>query len=170
MWLIGATTATQQNLEMETNLVEQLANKEVMEGVAKNLVGEYAWLLVAAVVMLFLKDTVMNLVAGIGVCFGSHWRADEVLYISGRQARIVRVGVRTTTLYMSDRKSKMVVPNEKLKDLVVEKALPKNGGEPYLPKGGDPQFIGTMETPIEPEPQKVQVVEKPKRGRPRTRK
>ena len=167
MWLIGVTTATQLNLEMETNIVEQLANKEVMEGVAKNLVGEYAWLLVAAVVMLFLKDTVMNLVAGIAVCFGSHWRADEVLYISGRQARIVRVGVRTTTLYMSDRKSKMVVPNEKLKDLVVEKSLPKNGGEPYLPKGGDPQFVGTMEIPIAPEPQKVEIVDKPKRGRPR---
>lgn len=156
--------------KMETNLVQQLANKDVMEGVAKNLVGEYAWLLVAAVGMLFLKDTVMNFVAGIGVCLGPHWRSDEVLYISGRQARIVRVGVRSTTLYMSDRKTKMVVPNEKLKDLVVEKSLPKNGGEPYLPKGGDPQFVGTMEIPVAPEPQKIEIVEKPKRGRPRTKK
>ena len=41
---------------------------------------------------------------------------------------------------MTDRKSKMVVPNEQLKELTIEKTLPQNGREPYLPKGGDPEF------------------------------
>ena len=38
---------------------------------------------------------------------------------------------------MTDRKTKMVVPNDRLKMLVVEKTLPKNGGFPYLFKGGE---------------------------------
>jgi hypothetical protein len=38
---------------------------------------------------------------------------------------------------MTDRKTKMVVPNDRLKMLVVEKTLPKNGGFPYLYKGGE---------------------------------
>jgi len=41
---------------------------------------------------------------------------------------------------MTDRKSKMVVPNEQLKELTIEKTLPLNGGAPYLPKGNDPDF------------------------------
>ena len=38
---------------------------------------------------------------------------------------------------MTDRKTKMVVPNDRLKMLVVEKTLPKNGGFPYLFKAGE---------------------------------
>ena len=55
----------------------------------------------------------------------------------------------------------MPVPNEQLKQLTIEKSLPKNGGAPYLPKGGDPDFIGVKEVPVEPPPTKVEVVTKP---------
>ena len=34
----------------------------------------------------------------------------------------------------------MVVPNEQLKELTIEKPLGTNGGSPYLPKGGEPGF------------------------------
>ena len=54
----------------------------------------------------------------------------------------------------------MPVPNEQLKQLTIEKALPKNGGAPYLPKGCDPDFIGVKQVPIEPPPTKVEVVTK----------
>ena len=85
---------------------------------------------------------------------------DDIIYISGRQARIVRVGIRNTVFYMLDRKTKMLVPNEQLKQLTIEKTLPKNGGAPYLPKGCDPNFVGTKEVPIEPPPMQVEVVSK----------
>ena len=85
---------------------------------------------------------------------------DDIIYISGRQARIVRVGIRNTVFYMSDRRSKMLVPNEQLKHLTIEKALPKNGGQPYLPKASDPGFVGWEEVPLPPAPTQIEVIEK----------
>ena len=35
---------------------------------------------------------------------------------------------------MTDRGTKMIVPNEKLSSLTIEKKLPRNGGSPYLSK------------------------------------
>ena len=55
----------------------------------------------------------------------------------------------------------MLVPNEQLKQLTIEKTLPKNGGAPYLPKGCDPNFVGIQEVPIQPAPMQVEVVNKP---------
>ena len=69
-----------------------------------------------------------------------YFNNDDVIYISGREARIVRVGITKTVFYMTDRKTKMIVPNEKLKDLTMEKILTTGhhlakGG--YLPKSTD---------------------------------
>jgi hypothetical protein len=38
---------------------------------------------------------------------------------------------------MTDRGTKMIVPNSQLKELTVEKKLPVNGGASYLPKGDE---------------------------------
>ena len=64
---------------------------------------------------------------------------------------------------MTDRASKMVVPNEQLKQLTIEKKLMQNGKVPYLPTGGDPSYVGTEEVPIQPSPVEVKIVaeEKP---------
>ena len=40
-----------------------------------------------------------------------------------------------TIFYMTDRGTKMIVPNDRLKLLVIEKKLPLNGGFHYLHKG-----------------------------------
>jgi hypothetical protein len=130
------------NLLTNTNLVNQLSNlkPEQVEGIAKNLFSEYGWIFAAGIVALLAKDVMINLVKGILIFYGHDFDNDDVIYISGRQARIVRVGVTSTTFYMSDRKTKMVVPNEQLKELTIEKTLGVNGGSAYLPKGGDPEF------------------------------
>ena len=130
------------NLLTNTNLVNQLSGlkPEQVENIAKNLFSEYGWIFAAGVVALLVKDVMINLVKGILIFYGHDFDNDDVIYISGRQARIVRVGVTSTTFYMSDRKTKMVVPNEQLKELTIEKTLGVNGGAPYLPKGGDPEF------------------------------
>ena len=47
------------------------------------------------------------------------------------------IGLTSTTFFMTDRQTKMIVPNEQLKALIVEKRLPVNGGEAYLPKGDE---------------------------------
>ena len=79
------------------------------------------------------------------VWIGSDFANDDILYISGRQARIVRVGLLKTIFYMSDRGTKMIVPNDRLKLLVVEKQLPKNGSYPYLYKAGEPGYEDQVE-------------------------
>ena len=68
---------------------------------------------------------------------GSDFENDEILYISGRQARVIRLGLTSTTFFMTDRATKMLVPNSQLKALVIEKKLPVNGGQEYLPKGNE---------------------------------
>lgn len=152
-----------------TNVLEQLGGQDAVEGVAKDLIGEYGWVALAALVAVLAKDVVIKFCQSILVFFGHGFENDEILYISGRQARIIRKGVTSTTFYMSDRRTKMVVPNEKLSDLTVEKMLPHNGGDPYLSKGGDPDFVGYEEVPIAPAPMKVEVVEK-RKAAPRRRK
>ena len=123
-------------------------NSEQAEGIAKDLLSEYGWIFVAGVIALLIKDVMINLVKGIMIFYGHDFDNDDVIYISGRQARIVRVGVTSTTFYMSDRKTKMVVPNEQLKELTIEKTLPKNGGHPYLHSGSEPDFVELTEIPL----------------------
>jgi hypothetical protein len=131
---------------------------EQAERVAQDLVGEYGWFMLAGLMAILAKDLIMNFAQALFVFVGSDFNNDDIIYISGRQARIVRVGIRTTCFYMTDRASKMVVPNEQLKQLTIEKRLMQNGKVPYLPTGGDPSYVGTEEVPILPSPMEVRVV------------
>ena len=131
---------------------------EQMEHVAQDLVGQYGWFVLAALGAILAKDMIINFAQALLVFVGSDFNNDDIIYISGRQARIVRVGIRTTCFYMTDRASKMVVPNEQLKQLTIEKKLMQNGKVPYLPTGGDPSYVGTEEVPIQPPPVKVKIV------------
>ena len=103
----------------------------------EDLIGTYGWFILAGFLAVLLKDAIHKAVEGFMVFMGKDFQNDDILYISGRQARIVRVGLFKTIFYMTDRKTKMVVPNDRLKMLVVEKTLPKNGGFPYLFKAGE---------------------------------
>ena len=104
------------NLISSTNIVQELSNigTDDAESIAKNLFSQYGWLFAAGVAVILAKDVMMNFAKGILIFYGSHFNNDDIIYISGRQARIVRVGLTSTTFYMTDRKSKMVVPNEQL--------------------------------------------------------
>ena len=135
-----------------TNIPVNITQDQV-EGVAKTIFSEYGWVILVGIIALLSKDLMMNFVQGLIVFMGSGFNNDDMIYISGRQARIVRVGIRSTTFYMTDRKSKMVVPNEKLKELIVEKSLPKNGCRPYLPKGGEPGFEEVVEVKLKDLPE-----------------
>ena len=142
------------------NVIGEGISKEQAETFAQQMVGDYSWLLLVAIITIMAKDMIMNFVQGVLVFMGNDFNNDDIIYISGRQARIVRVGIRNTVFYMTDRRSKMLVPNEQLKQLTIEKTLPKNGGEPYLPKASDPGFVGWEEVPLVQPPMKVEVVER----------
>lgn len=116
-----------------TNVLDHAA----LEGVAQQAIGHYGWIVLGAFVVLLLKDVLFNFAQGVIVYWGSSFENDEILYISGRQARVIRLGLTSTTFFMTDKQTKMIVPNEQLKSLVVEKKLPVNGGDEYLPKGSE---------------------------------
>jgi hypothetical protein len=116
-----------------------------IERLAEQAVGHYGWLLLAAFAALMGKDVLSRFIAGLLMFWGSAFKNDEILYISGRQARVIRMGITSTTFQMSDRSSTMVVPNCQLKALTVERRLPQNGGECYLPKGSE---TGTVKVEI----------------------
>ena len=115
---------------------QQVINPEIQQA-AEQLIGSYGWLVLLAFLGILFKDAIHKAAEGLLVCVGKDFCNDDVLYISGRQARIVRVGFLKTIFYMTDRGTKMIVPNDRLKLLVIEKKLPLNGGFHYLHKGGE---------------------------------
>ena len=115
---------------------DSLADPELQKA-AEQLIGSYGWLLIIAFLGILFKDAIHKAAEGLLICVGKDFCNDDVLYISGRQARIVRVGFLKTIFYMTDRGTKMIVLNDRLKLLVIEKKLPLNGGFHYLHKGGE---------------------------------
>ena len=109
----------------------------VIDRVAEQAIGHYGWMIVAAFCALLFKDILFNFAQGLLIYWGSSFENDEILYISGRQARVIRLGLTSTTFFMTDRQTKMIVPCSQLKQLTVEKKLPVNGGDEYLPKGSE---------------------------------
>ena len=124
-----------------TNIVDQAAVQQL----AENAIGHYGWLLLAAFVALMGKDVLYNFIQGLLIYWGSSFIIDEVMYISGRQARVIRLGITSCTFFMEDRKTKMIVPCSQLKELTIEKKLPINGGAVYLPKGSE---LGSMKVEL----------------------
>ena len=126
----------------------QLINPETKQ-LIEHLIGSYGWFIIIAFLAILGKDALHKAAEGFLIFLGKDFQNDDILYISGRQARIVRVGLFKTIFYMTDRKTKMIVPNDRLKLLVVEKTLPKNGGFSYLYKGGEPGYEEQLERIIE---------------------
>jgi len=105
-----------------------------LEQVAQRLIGSYGWMALGAFSMFFFKESIQSLVEGLQLMMGTDINSDDVIYISGRKSRVVRVGLRKTIFYMSDRGTKMIIPNTQLKALTLEKKLQQNGDHDYIPK------------------------------------
>ena len=101
-----------------------------LEQVAQRLIGSYGWMALGACSMFFFKDLIQSMAEGVSLMMGNDINPDDVIYISGRKARVVRVGLRKTIFYMRDRGTKMIIPNTQLKKLTLEKKLMHNGDHP----------------------------------------
>lgn len=121
---------------MKTNLLEQI-DKGSLQHAAEGLLGTWGYALIACFLVLLGKDIIINFVQGLVVARSADFEPDSILYISGRQARVIRVGLTSTVFFMTDRETKLIVPNGQLRQLTIEKKLPVNGGLAYLPKGGE---------------------------------
>ena len=106
---------------METEIQKQVTT----------LLGDYGWLFFAGIVMLLFRSTIENAVAGLMVFIGNDYDEDDVIELDGKPGRIVRVGIWKTVFFIYHvvdgnivSGDKLVVQNDKLKDLKIEKPLP----------------------------------------------
>ena len=105
--------------------------EEQIQNQVSLLIGKYGWLFIVGVLTLLFRSTIEKLVAGMMVFMGNDYNEDDVVEVDGKPGRIVRVGMWTTTFFTYDVRdgiivggSKLVVQNDKLKDLKIEKPLP----------------------------------------------
>ena len=77
---------------------DKLVNPELQTAI-EQLLGSYGWLILIAFLGILFKDAIHKAAEGLLVCVGKELCNDDVLYISGRQARIVRVGFLKTIFY-----------------------------------------------------------------------
>jgi len=94
----------------------------------KHLAGDYGWMLLIAFAALTFKNIIQRLVEGVMFFVGSDYNADDIVYINGtKKVRIIRHGFTKTTFYLYDTKRKLIIRNDKLPHLMLEKTLPQNG-------------------------------------------
>jgi|TARA_Y100000296_G_scaffold60341_1_gene69889 hypothetical protein len=99
-----------------------------LEQVISTIAGELGWMVVAAIAVLTFKNTIQRVVEGIMFFFGGDYKVDDIVYINGtKKVRITRQGLTKTTFYVYDSKRKLIIRNDKLPHLMLEKSLPQNG-------------------------------------------
>jgi len=118
---------------METEAAQQIEN--VIQGNISVLLGEYGWMFLAGLAVLFFKTTIESSIAGLLIFVGDDYNNDDIVILDGRPGRIVRVSMWKTVFYLYTIKkgtdgekfisggTKLIVENNKLKDLKIEKPL-----------------------------------------------
>ena len=105
--------------------------EEQIQSMVSEMLGKYGWVFIVGVLTLLFRSTIEKFVAGMMVFMGNDYNEDDVVEVDGKPGRIVRVGMWTTTFFTYDVRdgiivggAKLVVQNDKLKDLKIEKPLP----------------------------------------------
>ena len=118
---------------MEVTNAQQIEN--VIQSNISVLLGEYGWMFLVGLAVLFFKTTIESLLAGLVVFVGNDYNNDDIIILDGRPGRIVRVSMWKTTFYLYTLKdgadgkkfisggAKLIVENNKLRDLKLEKPL-----------------------------------------------
>jgi hypothetical protein len=116
---------------MDTNTVQAISEK-VLESTAQDMTGKYVWMFLAGLVILIFKSSIEKLAAALFMFIGSDYKEDDVVYVDGKPGRIVRVGLTKTVFFIYDvvdgkvvGGSKLVIQNERLAGLNIEKPLPQ---------------------------------------------
>jgi len=117
------------------DLTEAQQIESVLHNNVSVLLGEYGWMFLIGLAVLFFKATIESLLAGLVVFVGNDYNNDDIIILDGRLGRIVRVSMWKTTFYLYTIKedvkgkkivaggTKLSVENSKLKDLKIEKPL-----------------------------------------------
>lgn len=105
--------------------------EELIQEQVTGMIGKYGWMFAAGAAVLLFRTTIETSVAGLMIFMGNDYNEDDVVEVDGKPSRIVRVGMWSTTFFTYDVRdgiivggSKLVVQNDKLKDIKIEKPLP----------------------------------------------
>ena len=105
--------------------------EEQVQSMVSEMIGKYGWLFLVGVLTLLFRSTIEKFVAGLFIFKRNDYNEDDVVEVDGKPGRIVRVGIWSTTFFTYDVRdgiivggSKLVIQNDKLKDLKIEKPLP----------------------------------------------
>ena len=100
--------------------------KETIEG----LIGQYGWMLLAGFLFLIGRNTIETIIESIKVFAGNDLNTDDVIIFDNRPARVVRVGLWKTILFVYEvgcahgkayvkGGNKVAIQNDKLKDNLI---------------------------------------------------
>ena len=105
--------------------------EEQIQNQVSLLLGEYGWLFLVGALTLLFRGTIEKFVSGLFIFMGNDYNEDDVVEVDGKPGRIVRCGIWSTTFFTYYVReaiivggAKLVVQNDKLKDLKIEKPLP----------------------------------------------
>ena len=105
---------------MNTNLVQQLSDPALVEGVAKSLMGDWVWLFVAGVAVLLFREIIQEFAAGLGVYFSRQWAVDEIVYLNGSVELAPLVGLADAIVDITETGETIKKNNLKVVDVVKE--------------------------------------------------
>lgn len=116
-----------------TNIITNLAEKIISHDKSgETIVTGHELTLLFAVVGIIFKTSIEKFVASLFVFFGNDYNEDDIIFLDGKPGRIVRMGYTKTVFFIYDvvdgkiiGGNKLVVQNEKLSDLNLEKPLPE---------------------------------------------
>jgi len=104
----------------------------VLKNAFEHFIKDNSWLLFAGLFTLIFKSTLEKLVAGIFVFLGNDYNEDDIVIVNGRPGRLVRVGITKSTFFLYEIRdgviyggTKLVIQNERLADMDIEKPLGK---------------------------------------------
>ena len=119
------TLTYNQRRTTETDMEDTIQNQ------VSFLLGKYGWLFIVGVLTLLFRSTIEKFVAGMMIFMGNDYNEDDVGEVDGKPGRIVRCGIWSTTFFTYDLRdgvivggAKLVIQNDKLKDIKIEKPLP----------------------------------------------
>ena len=105
------------------------------QGVVEQIIGAYGWVIVSGFVLLMVRSSIESSVEALKIFIGDSLNTDDVIHFDGRPARVVRVGIFKTILFVYDigcsngkpyvkGGTKVAIQNDKIKDHIIEKPLP----------------------------------------------
>lgn len=103
--------------------------------ILEELIGSYGWIILSGFFLLMVRSSIESSVEALKIFVGNSLNTDDVIHFDGRPARVVRVGIFKTILFVYDigctdgkpyvkGGTKVAIQNDKIKDHIIEKPLP----------------------------------------------